>query len=179
MDRETRQRESCPNQRGSRPVWGFPATSPPPKVEQVAPCSRASAPLVCVMEGELNDRAELEVSLHMAFVEARQKRHEFITVEHLLPCSRQPVGCRGVAALPVRASRSCGAISTSSPGNARRQSAGEDEIDTQPTLGFQRVIQRAILHAVFRQQSTGAQRAGGDLRREAIRTRCISCTSRA
>ena len=27
---------------------------------------------------------ELEVSLHMAFVEARQKRHEFITVEHLL-----------------------------------------------------------------------------------------------
>ena len=27
---------------------------------------------------------ELEISLHMAFVEARQKRHEFITVEHLL-----------------------------------------------------------------------------------------------
>ena len=27
---------------------------------------------------------ELEVSLHMAFVEARQQRHEFITVEHLL-----------------------------------------------------------------------------------------------
>ncbi len=27
---------------------------------------------------------ELEVSLHMAFVEARQKQHEFITVEHLL-----------------------------------------------------------------------------------------------
>lgn len=27
---------------------------------------------------------ELEVSLHMAFVDARQKRHEFITVEHLL-----------------------------------------------------------------------------------------------
>ena len=27
---------------------------------------------------------ELEVSLHMAFVESRQKRHEFITVEHLL-----------------------------------------------------------------------------------------------
>ena len=27
---------------------------------------------------------ELEVSLHMAFMDARQKRHEFITVEHLL-----------------------------------------------------------------------------------------------
>ncbi|MDO9053492.1 MAG: Clp protease N-terminal domain-containing protein, partial [Gallionella sp.] len=27
---------------------------------------------------------DLEVSLHLAFVEARQKRHEYITVEHLL-----------------------------------------------------------------------------------------------
>ena len=27
---------------------------------------------------------ELEVTLHMAFVDARQQRHEFITVEHLL-----------------------------------------------------------------------------------------------
>jgi ATP-dependent Clp protease ATP-binding subunit ClpA len=27
---------------------------------------------------------ELEVSLHMAFMDARQKRHELITVEHLL-----------------------------------------------------------------------------------------------
>jgi len=39
---------------------------------------------------------ELEVSLHMAFVEARQARHEFITVEHLLlACSttRQRLKC--------------------------------------------------------------------------------------
>ena len=33
---------------------------------------------------------ELEVSLHMAFVEARQQRHEFITVEHLLMASCAP-----------------------------------------------------------------------------------------
>ena len=43
---------------------------------------------------------ELEVSLHMAFVEARQKRHEFITVEHLLlALLRQPVGVGGAARL--------------------------------------------------------------------------------
>ena len=43
---------------------------------------------------------ELEVCLHMAFVEARQKRHEFITVEHLLlALLRQPVGGRGAQGL--------------------------------------------------------------------------------
>ena len=46
---------------------------------------------------------ELEVSLHMAFVEARQARHEFITVEHLLVgVARQPIGCRSVARLRVQ-----------------------------------------------------------------------------
>ena len=43
---------------------------------------------------------ELEVSLHMAFVEARQARHEFITVEHLLlALLDNPVGRRGAARL--------------------------------------------------------------------------------
>ena len=41
---------------------------------------------------------ELEVSLHMAFVEARQQRHEFITVEHLLMAPvGQPQRRRGAA----------------------------------------------------------------------------------
>ena len=40
---------------------------------------------------------ELEVSLHMAFVEARQKRHEFITVEHLLLAARQSFRSGGSA----------------------------------------------------------------------------------
>jgi ATP-dependent Clp protease ATP-binding subunit ClpA len=46
---------------------------------------------------------------------------------------------------------------------------GTDEVDTQPTLGFQRVIQRAIMHVQHRQRQEGSdrrQRAGGHLRRK-------------
>jgi ATP-dependent Clp protease adapter protein ClpS len=87
---------------------------------------------------------EFEVTLHTAFVEARHKRHESITVEHLLlalldnpdavealrACSAQIDGLRKaltdfLADIP--------------------QVAGVDEVDTQPTMGFQRVIQRAIM----------------------------------
>ena len=100
---------------------------------------------------------ELEVSLHMAFVEARQKRHEFITVEHLLLAL---LGNPSAA----EALRACG-------GNIDQLRAdlfkfigehtptveGDAEIDTQPTLGFQRVIQRAILHV----QSSGKKEVNG------------------
>ena len=100
---------------------------------------------------------ELEVSLHMAFVEARQKRHEFITVEHLLLALLDNPSA-------AEALRACG-------GNIeqlRRDLSkfivehtptidGEEDIDTQPTLGFQRVIQRAILHV----QSSGKKEVNG------------------
>jgi ATP-dependent Clp protease ATP-binding subunit ClpA len=94
---------------------------------------------------------ELEVSLHMAFVEARQQRHEFITVEHLLLALLDNPSAAEVL-------RACSAniddlrqslthfIKDNTP-----QVAGAEEVDTQPTLGFQRVIQRAIMHV----QSTG------------------------
>ena len=100
---------------------------------------------------------ELEVSLHMAFVEARQKRHEFITVEHLLLALLDNPSA-------AEALRSCGAkvdamrkdltnfINEHTP-----TVSGEDDIDTQPTLGFQRVIQRAILHV----QSSGKKEVNG------------------
>jgi ATP-dependent Clp protease ATP-binding subunit ClpA len=100
---------------------------------------------------------ELEVSLHMAFVEARQKRHEFITVEHLLLALLD----NPTAAEVLRA---CGAnmdelrknltqhISEQTP-----RIAADREVDTQPTLGFQRVIQRAILHV----QSSGKKEVTG------------------
>jgi ATP-dependent Clp protease ATP-binding subunit ClpA len=100
---------------------------------------------------------ELEVSLHMAFVEARQKRHEFITVEHLLLALLD----NPTAAEVLRA---CGAnmdelrknltqhISEQTP-----RIAPDREVDTQPTLGFQRVIQRAILHV----QSSGKKEVTG------------------
>jgi ATP-dependent Clp protease ATP-binding subunit ClpA len=100
---------------------------------------------------------ELEVSLHMAFVEARQKRHEFITVEHLLLALLDNPSAAEVL-------RACAAdveglrkelltfIDQHTP-----TVAGTDEIDTQPTLGFQRVIQRAILHV----QSSGKKEVTG------------------
>ena len=94
---------------------------------------------------------ELEVSLHMAFVEARQQRHEFITVEHLLlalldnPSAAEVLRACSANIDDLRSSLA-NFIKDNTP-----QVAGTDEVDTQPTLGFQRVIQRAIMHV----QSTG------------------------
>src|SRR6266853_2070221 len=100
---------------------------------------------------------ELEVSLHMAFVEARQKRHEFITVEHLLlalldnPTAAEVL--RACAANIEELRKALGDfIAAHTP-----TVAGAEEIDTQPTLGFQRVIQRAILHV----QSSGKKEVTG------------------
>jgi len=89
---------------------------------------------------------ELEVSLHMAFVEARSARHEFITVEHLLLSLLD-----NASAIDVL--KACAANLDDLRRNLR-QFVSENtpvipsgaEVDTQPTLGFQRVIQRAIMH---------------------------------
>ncbi len=95
---------------------------------------------------------ELEVSLHMAFVEARQQRHEFITVEHLLmalldnPSAAEVLRACSANVDDLRKSL-LGFIKENTP-----TVGGSDEVDTQPTLGFQRVIQRAIMHV----QSTGS-----------------------
>ncbi|NDA24433.1 MAG: AAA family ATPase, partial [Betaproteobacteria bacterium] len=89
---------------------------------------------------------ELEVSLHMAFVEARQQRHEFITVEHLLlalldnPSAAEVLRACAATIEDLRKNLS-GFIKENTP-----VVPGADDIDTQPTLGFQRVIQRAIMH---------------------------------
>ncbi|MGC1955431.1 MAG: ATP-dependent Clp protease ATP-binding subunit ClpA [Gammaproteobacteria bacterium] len=100
---------------------------------------------------------ELEFTLNMAFKEAREKRHEFMTVEHLLLALLD----NPVAAKVLRA---CGAdlaklkqdlkhyleesIPTLTP---------KDERETQPTLGFQRVLQRAVFHV----QSSGKKEVTG------------------
>jgi ATP-dependent Clp protease ATP-binding subunit ClpA len=100
---------------------------------------------------------ELEVSLHMAFVEARQKRHEFITVEHLLlalldnPSAAEVLRACAVNIDDLRKELSA-FINEHTP-----VVDGSEEIDTQPTLGFQRVIQRAILHV----QSSGKKEVTG------------------
>jgi len=99
---------------------------------------------------------ELEVSLHMAFMEARQKRHEFITVEHLLLALLDNPSAAAVL-------KACAAeiddlrkllsefVTEHTPILATA------DTDTQPTLGFQRVIQRAILHV----QSSGKKEVTG------------------
>ncbi len=100
---------------------------------------------------------ELEVSLHMAFVEARQKRHEFITVEHLLlalldnPSAAEVL--RACAANIEELRKELSNFITEHTPTVN----GSEEIDTQPTLGFQRVIQRAILHV----QSSGKKEVTG------------------
>ena len=95
---------------------------------------------------------ELEVSLHMAFVEARQQRHEFITVEHLLlALLDNPSAAEVLRACAANIEDLRKSLSTFIKENTPTVS-GTEEVDTQPTLGFQRVIQRAIMHV----QSTGS-----------------------
>ena len=100
---------------------------------------------------------ELEVSLHMVFVESRQKRHEFITVEHLLLAMLDNQAATEVL-------RAC-LVDISDMRKSLVEHVtehtpavgGSEEVDTQPTLGFQRVIQRAILHV----QSSGKKEVTG------------------
>ncbi|MCK0510855.1 ATP-dependent Clp protease ATP-binding subunit ClpA [Aromatoleum buckelii] len=100
---------------------------------------------------------ELEVSLHMAFVEARQKRHEFITVEHLLlALLDNPSAAEVLRACAANVDELRRELTTFINEHTPRVE-GADEIDTQPTLGFQRVIQRAILNV----QSSGKKEVTG------------------
>ncbi|MBC7514366.1 MAG: ATP-dependent Clp protease ATP-binding subunit ClpA [Herminiimonas sp.] len=89
---------------------------------------------------------ELEVSLHMAFVEARQARHEFITVEHLLlALLDNPSAAEVLRACAVNIDDLRKTLANFIGDNTPTV-PGSSEVDTQPTLGFQRVIQRAIMH---------------------------------
>ena len=100
---------------------------------------------------------ELEYTLNVAFKEAREKRHEFMTVEHLLLVLLD----NPTAATVLRA---CGAdlqalrkdledyLTENFP-----ELPEDDDRDTQPTLGFQRVLQRAVFHV----QSSGGQEVTG------------------
>jgi ATP-dependent Clp protease ATP-binding subunit ClpA len=100
---------------------------------------------------------ELEVSLHMAFVEARQKRHEFITVEHLLLALLDNPSAADVLRACAANLEELRRELTTFIDQHTPTVAGTEEIDTQPTLGFQRVIQRAILHV----QSSGKKEVTG------------------
>ena len=100
---------------------------------------------------------ELEQTLNDAFKRAREQRHEFMTVEHLLLALLDNSSASKVL-------RACGAdlnslhndlikfIEENSP-----LLPDDDERETQPTLGFQRVLQRAVFHV----QSSGKKEVTG------------------
>lgn len=100
---------------------------------------------------------ELEETLNKAFESAREKKHEFMTVEHLLlalldnaSAAKVLVACGGeIRALKRQLANF---ISDSAP---RIESS--DSKDTQPTIGFQRVLQRAVFHV----QSSGKKEVSG------------------
>ncbi|MEC8009966.1 MAG: ATP-dependent Clp protease ATP-binding subunit ClpA [Pseudomonadota bacterium] len=101
---------------------------------------------------------ELEVTLNLAFREARGKRHEYMTVEHLLLALIDNESAATVL-------RACGAdlevIRNDLRGFVDETTplipAHDLERETQPTLGFQRVLQRAVFHV----QSSGKKEVTG------------------
>ena len=101
---------------------------------------------------------ELELSLNMAFARAREHRHEFMTVEHLLlallsnPSAREALEACSVDIVALRQELEA-FIEQTTP----VLPATEEERDTQPTLSFQRVLQRAVFHV----QSSGRSEVAG------------------
>ncbi|MEZ5524347.1 MAG: ATP-dependent Clp protease ATP-binding subunit ClpA [Pseudomonadales bacterium] len=101
---------------------------------------------------------DLEITLNMAFKEARDKRHEYMTVEHLLLALLDNTSAANVL-------QACGAdlyqlrkelnefVDSTTPIIPETNAEGE----TQPTLGFQRVLQRAVFHV----QSSGKKEVTG------------------
>ncbi|MGF1528029.1 MAG: AAA family ATPase, partial [Candidatus Competibacterales bacterium] len=100
---------------------------------------------------------ELEFSINLAFREARERRHEFMTVEHLLLALLDNPAAAEVL-------RACGANMDKLKRDLQRfikESTPiltpDDPRETPPTLGFQRVLQRAVLHV----QSSGNKEVTG------------------
>ncbi len=100
---------------------------------------------------------ELEFTLNLAFKEAREKRHEFMTVEHLLlalldnPAAAEVLRACGADLLALRRDL-ISFLDETTP-----VLPVQDSRETQPTLGFQRVLQRAVFHV----QSSGKKEVTG------------------
>ncbi|MGY6519602.1 MAG: ATP-dependent Clp protease ATP-binding subunit ClpA [Lysobacteraceae bacterium] len=100
---------------------------------------------------------DLEFTIGQCYKQAREARHEFMTVEHLLLALMDNPSAASVL-------RACGADTTRLSSDLRQVIAetvpvlpDEDARDTQPTLGFQRVLQRAVYHV----QSSGKKEVTG------------------
>jgi len=101
---------------------------------------------------------DLEVSLNVAFRDARVKRHEFMTVEHLLlalldneSAAKVLKACGGDLATLRRELAQF--VEDTTP----KLLTKDTDRETQPTLGFQRVLQRAVFHV----QSSGKKEVLG------------------
>jgi len=100
---------------------------------------------------------DLEFSIGQCYKQAREARHEFMTVEHLLLALLENPSA--VAVLRACAA-DMGRLATDLRGIISETVpvlAGDDARDTQPTLGFQRVLQRAVYHV----QSSGKKEVTG------------------
>ena len=101
---------------------------------------------------------EVEYSINKLFRDARDKHHEFVTVEHLLlsmttnPSAGKALRACGID-IPILQTELESYIEESTP-----LLTEEDKRETQPTLGFQRVIQRAVYHV----QATGKGEVSGE-----------------
>jgi ATP-dependent Clp protease ATP-binding subunit ClpA len=100
---------------------------------------------------------ELEQTLNNAFREARELRHEFMTVEHLLlALLDNPSATRVLDACGANLNSLHSDLVTFIQENSPIIEEGDDR-ETQPTLGFQRVLQRAVFHV----QSSGKKEVSG------------------
>ncbi len=100
---------------------------------------------------------ELEFTLNLAFKDAREKRHEFLTVEHLLlALTDNPAASQVLKACGADLERLRGELQAFLDETTPLLPVN-DSRETQPTLGFQRVLQRAILHV----QSSGKREVTG------------------
>ncbi|WOH38343.1 ATP-dependent Clp protease ATP-binding subunit ClpA [Thalassotalea fonticola] len=101
---------------------------------------------------------DLEISLNLAFRQAKDSRHEFMTVEHLLlallenPEAVDAINACGgdINKLKMEILNFIGETTPVIP-------HGDEDRETQPTLGFQRVLQRAVFHV----QSSGKTEVNG------------------
>lgn len=104
---------------------------------------------------------DLESTLNDAFNDARRARHEFMTVEHLLlallnnPAAKEALMACGAELEALRRETQL-FIEQTTP----LLPVGDVEIETQPTLGFQRVLQRAVFHV---QSSGNAEVTGANV----------------
>lgn len=102
---------------------------------------------------------ELEFTLNLAFKGARERQHEYVTVDHLLLALLDNTSAAAVL-------RSCGAsierirkrLTDYVAKTYKRGDDGRADQDTQPSVGFQRVLQRAVFHvqSAGRTEVTGA-----------------------